>query len=325
MKNSGKYKFIASAFFLFLLPFLILSVHFVRGNKEIEKKDTLAYMELRTRTVANVVADLLTLNYDVSRFSSSAEFLKSSGSARKKMLEDKIRSNPSIYSEFSIVNVSGKEVLKTGQDSKADLKDYSKTGLFKSAVSGREPSGAVEYGEYTPPALVLMEPMVKGRGPGVEGFLLARMSLAYLGEVVRFMGRGSYGNLGFIDAGGQVISDSLGRSIIDPGIKAPVEVLRAVDAAAAKRLGDFKSEVRFKGRPYLVSVVNISGTSWWVFEVVDASRPLNPYVSFWAKRVILTGIILIFIFSFISYKLALRWLASEGRRNPDWRGGGTAG
>ena len=144
MKGNNKYKFMAMTAFIFLLPFIILSRHFVSGNKELEKRDTLAYMELRTRTVANIAADLLTLNYDVSWFSSSAGFLNASGEGRKKILEGRINENPSIYSEFSILNASGKEVLKTGPGSSKDLKDYSKTALFKSAVDEQEPSGIGE-------------------------------------------------------------------------------------------------------------------------------------------------------------------------------------
>ena len=309
MNSNNKYKFLAMVAFMFLLPFLVLARHFFSGNKELEKKDALAYMEMRTRIVANIAADLLTLNYDISRFSSSEEFIDASREVRKKKLENRIKENPSIYSEFSILDVSGKETLKIGPGASKDLKDYSKAEFFRKAVSNSEPSGAVEYGEYTPPALVLVAPLIKSRGAKASGFLLARMSLAYIGEIVRVMGRNSSGNLGFIDAGGQLISDSLGRSIISPGIRAPAEVLRAMDAAAAKGLDDFKSEVLFKGRSYLVSVANISGTRWWVFEVVDASRPLNYYSASWAKRVILIGVMLILIFSFISYKLALRWLA----------------
>ena len=298
---------------MFLLPFLVLSRHFISGNRELEKKDVLSYMQLRTRIVANMAADLLTLNYDISGFSSSEDFINASREVRKKKLESRIKENPSIYSEFSVLDGSGKEIFKTGPGSSKDLKDYSKTEFFKSAAAGFDSSGAVEYGEYTPPALVLVAPLIK-RGVKAGGFLLARMSLAYIGEITRVMGRNSSGNLGFIDAGGQLITDSLGRSIISPGIRAPAEVLHAVNAAAAKGLDDFKSEVSFKGRPYLVSVANISGTRWWVFEVVDASRPLNYPAAFWAKRVIMIGVLLILIFSFISYKLALIWLVPPGER-----------
>ena len=311
MDTNNKYKFMAVVAFMFLLPFLVLSRHFISGNKEIERKDALSYMGLRTRVVANIAADLLTLNYDISRFSSSEDFINASKEGRKKKLESRIKENPGIYSEFSVLDASGKEVLKTGSGASKDLKDYSKAEFFRKAASEREPSGAVEYGEYTPPALVLVAPLIKGRGAKSEGFLLARMSLTYIGEIVRVIGKNSSGNLGFIDAGGQLISDSLGRSIISPGIMAPAEVLRAVEVADAKSLDDFKSEILFKGRPYLVSVANISGTRWWVFEVMNASGPINYSSDFWAKRVIFTGVLLILIFSFISYKLAQRWLVSK--------------
>ncbi len=157
----------------------------------------------------------------------------------------------------------------------------------------------------------MIAPIPEGRGARTGNFLLARMSLAYLGEAVRIMGRSSYGDLGLLDAGGQLISDSLGYSIMKPGIKAPAEVLRVVNAAAAKGFDDLKTGNFIKGRTQFVSVSRVSGTRWWIFETADAVTPLNYAYAFWVKRVILTGVLLIFIFSFITYKLALRWLAAK--------------
>jgi hypothetical protein len=308
MNGSSKYKFMATVAFMFLLPFLVLSLHFARGYKELEKIEVLGRMGLRTRTAANAAADLLERNYNAAGLAASPGFINTSGEARRKMLESRIKDNPSIYSEFVVLSASGKETLKTGQTSASGLQDHSKTELFKKTVAGFSPAGAVEYGEYTPPVLVMIAPIPAGRGAKAEGFLLARMSLAYLGETVRVMGRSSYGDLGLLDAGGQLISDSLGYSIMTPGIKAPAEVLRVVNAAITKGFDDLKKGNFSKGRTHLVSVSRISGTRWWIFETADAVTPLNYAYTFWVRRVILTGVLLIFIFSFISYRLALRWL-----------------
>ncbi len=311
MNGGLKYKFMATVAFMFLLPFLVLSLHFARGYKELEKMEVLGRMGLRTRTAANTAADLLERNYNAAGLAASPGFISTSGEARRKMLESRIKDNPSIYSGFAVLSASGKETLRTGQASSSGLQDHSKTELFKKTVAGLSPAGAVEYGEYTPPVLVMIAPIPAGRGARDGSFLLARMSLAYLGEAVRIMGRSSYGDLGLLDAGGQLISDSLGYSIMKPGIKAPAEVLRVVNAAAAKGFDDLKTGNFIKGRTQFVSVSRVSGTRWWIFETADAVTPLNYAYAFWVKRVILTGVLLIFIFSFITYKLALRWLAAK--------------
>jgi hypothetical protein len=311
MNNANKYRFIVVVILLFLLPFLILSQHFLYGNKELVKRDTMMYMELKTKTVANIAADLLALNYDISRKTSAPDFLRASSDDRKKLLEKKIKENPSIYSDFSILNAAGVEISKTGMNSPKELKDYSGTEIFRKAVLGPDSSGAVEYGEYTPPALVLVQPVVKKPGEKPRSFVLARMSLAYMGELVRFVGKNSAGDLGLIDAGGQLIADSLGYAIITPGVKAPPEVLTTVNMAYGKNLNNLRTEVLFKGRSCLVSVANISGTRWWIFEVVDAGHTLDYRSDFWAKRVVGIGILLIIIFGFISYKLATMWLVPK--------------
>lgn len=313
MNNANKYKFVCMVTFIFLLPFLILSRHFMYGNKELVKKDTMSSMELRTKTVSGIAADLLALNYDISPLL-TPEFLRASNEARKTLLEKKIKEKPSIYSEFSILNAEGKETVKTGTSSSKDLKDYSGTEVFRKAAGGQESSGAVEYGEYTPPALLLVQPVVKNPGEKPAFYVLGRMSLAYMGELVRVVGKNSPGNMGLIDAGGQLIADSLGRAIMTPGVKAPPEVLTTVDAAVGKRLTNFKTEVGFKGRSYLVSVTGIGGTRWWIFEAVDAERTLNYRSDFWAKRVVGIGILLIMIFGVLSYKFAMIWLVLPERR-----------
>ena len=308
MKNSAKYKYMAVVAFMFLLPFLILSMHFARGYEELATREALARMDINTRTAASRAADLLALKYDISGLAGSSKFLRASGPVRKKMLESRIKENPNIFFEFSVLTASGKEKIRTGPASSAATKDHSGTGLFKKAVSERSPSGAVEYGKYTLPVLVMLSPLFPGGGNEIGGFLLSRMSLAHLGESVRAMGRSSHGNLGLMDGGGRVISDSRGYSIMAPGVKAPGEVLRTVNVASGKGLEDFHAGGVYMGRPYLVSVSRIDGTRWWIFETVDASSPVNHAYSFWVKRVILIGVMLILACSFASYRLALRWL-----------------
>jgi hypothetical protein len=309
MTGNNKYKFIAAVIGLFLLPFLILSRHFIYGEVELQKKDTLRYLELRTTTGAGIISDVLNLNYSLSRL--AGDKFSSGAAALKEELAGRVKANPFIYSELALLGPSGAELARFSADKSVKLRlEYSKSQIFSEAKQTLSPAGAVEYGEYTPPALVLAEPLMKnGQAPAY--YLAGRLSLAYVGEVVRLMGRNSYGSFGLVDMGGQVIADSMSMSIIKPGLKAPAEVIKMLSMAAERDTATFASEVYFRGRVLLVSVSNVSGSKWWIYEITDSADIPARKTSSWAWRVVLSGVSLIFIFGVITYVLALRWLKQE--------------
>ena len=304
MSVNNKYKFIAAVTALFLIPFLILSRHFIYGASELQRNDTLRYLELRTTTGAGIISNLLNLDYSLFRIAGAA----GGQSALKAELQRHVKENPFIYSELALLGPTGAEVARFTADKSVKTRiDYAKTPAFAEARDTLDPAGEVEYGDYTPPALVLAEPLVKN-GAKPEWFLAGRLSLAYVGEVVRLMGRNSSGNFGLVDGGGQIISDSLSMSIVKPGLKAPPEVIKMLSVAAEREAQSFSSEVRFRGRVYLASVSNVSGSKWWIYEIMDPADMPARRTSFWAVRVVVSGILLIFIFGVITYKLARLWL-----------------
>ena len=307
MTRSNKYKFIGAVIGLFLVPFLILSRHFIYGESELQKKDTLSYLELRTTTGAGIISGVLNLNYSLSRAAGAA----AGTAALKEELAGRVKANPFIYSELALLGPSGAELARFSADRsvKSHL-DYSKSQVFAEAKQTLSPAGAVEYGEYTPPALVLAEPLMKD-GPAPAYYLAGRLSLAYVGEVVRLMGRNSYGNFGLVDMGGQVIADSMSMSIIKPGLRAPAEVIKLLSLAAERDTLSFSSEVYFHGRVFLVSVSNVGGSKWWIYEIMDSGNIPVRRASSWAWRVVLSGILLIVLFGGITYWLALHWLKPE--------------
>jgi len=311
MTGNNKYKFIAAVIGLFLVPFLILSRHFIYGEAELQKKDTLSYLELRTTTGAGIISDVLNLNYSLSRLAGS----KAAAGALKEELAGRVKANPFIYSELALLGPSGSELARyTAERSVKSRLEYSKSPIFSEAKQTLSPAGAVEYGEYTPPALVLAEPVMKN-GQALY-YLAGRLSLAYVGEVVRLMGRNSYGNFGLVDMGGQVIADSMSMSIIKPGLKAPAEVIKLLSMAAERDIPNYASEVYFRGRVLLVSVSNVGGSKWWIYEIMDSGDVPVRKTSLWAWRVVVSGVLLIMLFGFITYSLALRLLKEEGENAP---------
>ncbi|MHB0996334.1 MAG: cache domain-containing protein [Elusimicrobiales bacterium] len=306
MDEKNKYKFMAAVAGLFLLPFLLLSRHFIYGAAELQKNDTLRYLELRTTTGSGIISGVLGLNYNLSRLTAG----KAGAAALKAELARYVKENPFIYSELALLGASGSELARFSAEKSVRLRlNYSGRPELAEAKSSQGPAGAVEYGEYTPPALIIAEPLMKGGKP--EYFLAGRLSLAYVGEVVRLMGRNSQGNFGLVDTGGQIIADSMSMSIVKPGLRAPPEVIKLLAMAGEREVGNLSSEVYFRGRAYLVSVSNVAGSKWWIYEIIDlADMPLRRG-SAWAWRVVISGIILILFFSVIAYKLALLWLKSR--------------
>jgi len=69
----------------------------------------------------------------------------------------------------------------------------------------------------------------------------------------------------------------------------------------------------FRGRVLLVSVSNVGGSKWWVYEIMDSGDLPARQASSWAWRVVLSGVLLIVIFGVITWKLALYWLKPEER------------
>lgn len=308
MNGNNKYKFVAAVAGLFLLPFLILSRHFIYGEGELLKKDTLRYLELRTTTGSGIISDVLNLNYNLGRVAGAR--VSAGASALKQDLAARVQENPFIYSELALLGPAGAELARYPADKSVQSRlNYAKIPAFAEAKESLSPAGAVEYGEYTPPALVLAEPLLKGGSPAY--YLAGRLSLAYLGEVVRMMGRNSYGNFGLVDMGGQVIADSMSMSIVKPGLKAPAEVVKVLSLAAERETPNFATEVYFRGRVYLVSVSNVAGSKWWIYEILDSADIPARRVSSWAWRVVISGVLLILIFGVITYRLALYWLKRE--------------
>jgi len=309
MTENNKYKFMAAVTGLFLVPFLVLSNHFISGEGALQKKDTLSYMELRTNTGAGIISDVLNLNYSLTRLAGD----KAGAAGIKEELAAKVKANPFIYSELALLGPSGAELARFSADKSVKTRlDYSKSQSFSEARQTLSAAGAVEYGEYTPPALLLAEPLMKN-GAKPAYYLAGRLSLAYVGEVVRLMGRNSYGNFGLVDMGGQVIADSMSMSIVKPGLQAPAEVVKLLSLAMESDSPSFASEVYYRGRVLLVSVSNVGGSKWWVYEIMDSGDLPARQASSWAWRVVLSGVLLIVIFGVITWKLALYWLKPEER------------
>jgi hypothetical protein len=218
----SKLAFTAVVAAMFLTPFLVLSSHFLRTSRDALRRDTLNYMELRTRLIAGSLAEhLLSASAPLEKVREKS-FISASRDEKRRRLAKIAEENRGLYLEFSILDASGRETARTGA-SRDPMRDYSASEVFAGVKGSGVPAGAVEYFEDAPPVLLLAEPLHKDGK--LQGAVLARISLARAAAFFRSGVRGSLGVTALLDAGGQTIADSAGRSLLKPGMKSPEPVL----------------------------------------------------------------------------------------------------
>ena len=301
MYLSKETKFTLCVILLFLLPFLFIIFQFRGSIRVMQKLYTTGYLEMRTQTAARLVSDLIVTNYNLSDISNSPEFRKKGFRALPE-LSGKI---PAPFYEIVLLDSKGNEKYRYSPGRRTEY-NYSNSDTVKNAVENGMAAGSVEYDRYMPPVLVEAEPLSDH-----SGVIAGRFSLAYICEIVRRVGRNSYGSMGLVDAGGQVIADSLGISHMRPGMKAPEEILGTLESARLSGTGSFISEVRSGKREYLIAVANAEGTDWWSYEVLDTGFMPLPAGGTPFNYTLISGTVLIIVFGFASGLLAKRFFADR--------------
>lgn len=310
----SKWAFTAVVAAMFLTPFLVLSSHFLRTSRDALRRDTLNYMELRTRLIAGSLAEhLLAASAPLEKVREKS-FAAASRDEKRRRLAKIAEENRGLYLGFSILDASGKEIARTG-DSKDRMRDHSSDGVFTGMRDSGVSAGAVEYSEDAPPVLVLAEPLQKDGK--LQGAVLSRISLARASAFFRAGGKGSLGVTALLDAGGQTIADSAGRSLLKPGMKSPEPVLALVDRAASRGLSSARAATDYKGSDLLISAAAVPGTRWWVYELVSADGLEGRSGTGWIKRVISIGVIMIILLAVMTLGLARAWLVPVAGMDDD--------
>lgn len=300
-KYSKEIKFTACATFLFLVPFFITLFQFRKNNEHFHKMYTSGYLEMRTQSAARLVSDVLSANYNLSEIVNSQEFRKKGKSA----LPELFKKVPASYYEIAVLDNSGKEISRISSGNKSDY-DYSASEALRTAAKTGLPSGNVEYSRYMPPVFVSAVPL-----PDKNGFAAARFSLAYIGSLVRRLGKHSYGSMGIMDSGGQVIADSLNVSAARPGMLAPEQLLSALEYARSENITAVVQDVRGSKRNYLIAISNIEGSDWWFYEVLDTRFMPLAKDGMKIKYTAISGTLLIIICSFAVCLIAKNMCSSN--------------
>lgn len=306
--NWKKYAFAPLLFFMFSLPFLILSAHFLATIEEISKKDMLYYMDLRASITAAKISEILNSKYDVLKIIREQKFINASLEDKKKMLFSAAKDS-AIIKELSLADASGKEVFSSIKGKK--FENYSSHPVFKNARYEDISVGAVSYLQDEPPQLSLAEPVIKDKGGRPIYIAMAKLSLGELNRRLSEYLQRSPGDAALVDWGGQIICDSSYDYLFSPGLYVPDAVADTIKRSAQEGLDSFKGSFTDRGVKKLFSIARVPSTAWWFYEAVEEEGAVDYYLYRWAKKTIYIGLILIAVFSFISYKLAVKWIADK--------------
>ncbi|MCR4820012.1 MAG: cache domain-containing protein [Elusimicrobiales bacterium] len=291
----------------FLIPFLLIIFQFRSNAVYMRKLYASSYLEMRTHTAARLVSDMLVTNYNLSDISNAAEF-RSKGKASIPALAAKM---PAPFYEIVLLDEKGIETYRFSSGKKTDY-SYEHSEGVKTAIQTGMSNGMVEYDRYMPPVLAEVEPVHDRSGKGKISFIAGRFSLASMCELVKRLGKNSYGNMGLLDSGGQVIADSLGVfSMARTGRAAPEEILKSLEYSRKSNMSSSVHSVKSEKAEYLISLANVDGTDWWFYEVLDTSfMPLSKD-GLQFKHAVIFGILLIIISGIASTILAKSLFSNE--------------
>ncbi len=307
--NWKKYAFAPVLAALFSVPFLILSAHFLATIEEISKKDMLYYMDLRSSLTAAKISGILSSKYDVLKVIREQKFINASMEEKKKILSAAAAAS-GVVKEISLSDPSGKEIFSTVK--KKNPEDYSSHPVFKNARYEDVSIGAVTYSADEPPMLSIAEPVIKNKGEKPVYVAMARLSLGELNRLLAPALEKTPGSAALVDWGGQIICDSSYDYLFSTGLYAPQPVVETIKKLAGQGVDSYKGYFYDKGEKKLFAVSRVPSTAWWFYEVLDESGSVDYYLYRWAKKTIYIGLVLIAVFSFLAYLLAVKWLGGHG-------------
>jgi len=294
-------KFTICVTLMFLLPFLILGWHLSNSQRIIKKNYAGRYLELRTKAGADITADMLYNNYNLSSLTNNVKFIEN----KKDFLKELIKEKPFIYTELALLSADGKEIFGAAAGNTKTGTAYRDSEPVRNAVKNRGSYGSVEFSEYNPPALITVEPFVDKNGK--KAFIAGRLNIALVSEIIRRMGSSSYGAFGLVDGGGLVITDSQGSADARPGTKAPIPVLKLIKKNLDRGTSNTYDTVKTDKGEFIIAVAEVPGTAWWIYEVIHTSN-MPAFRSIDVGRIITCGVLLIIGFGIISCWLGRKWL-----------------
>jgi len=275
--------FIFIVFFMFLLPFLIISDHFSNTVSELSKNYILLDMESNINFLSTKITNILSNEYDV------AKDMRNIKDRVKLIQKIKELSGKSFIKKLSLYDMNGNLIYSSALNEKKFLKDE----LFEKSKKIDMPIGVIEYLDNYPPQLNIAEK--------IYSFIIrATLDLGYIGEIIFSHSKRVIGHIYLIDKDGNIIFDS-NYDFVFKSSKIPYnEIMTLIDGLKSKGVFNYKGVVKLQDRVYFISLSNVETTTWWIFNILDSSKAQYPLFKKWVRRVVFWGVAIIFSFSVIT-------------------------
>lgn len=277
--------FISSVWVMFLLPFIILSSHFINSVKSMSITTTLYKIDAITSNISNQISSILENEYNIF-----FNFDKKNPN-QKDLIDFLKKKKGSVLRGFVILDSNNNEIFNL---------DFGKINEYKQIISNLKkadiPVGVVEYPQDKPADLIM--------GQRIGSFyVLYRSDLGYLiSKIMNNISR-IEGNFYLVDGEFNVIYDSSYDYLLEKAVT-PKEIIDLTKSILKKSNFSYKGIVQIDNKDYIVSLYNIENTNWWSYSILDISQINDPILFSWARKVIFIGIFLMLIFSFFTYLLA---------------------
>ncbi len=279
-----KIVFIFIVFFMFLIPYLIISMHLYNTVDGISVNYLLFDMESRNSIVASRISEILVNEYDVLKDLRTKDL----SSVNLKNRVEELKKKPFIkkiycynVDETPCYSVGDKNFLK-------NIKD-----LFDNVKKIDFQIGKVNYFPDTPPELVITE-KIKNK------VFISVIDLGYLNDILFKLSKKLTGKLYLIETNGNIIFDSGYEYVFNHMAVTDKKIVELVEKLKNDGIYSKKGIIDIENKQYLIAITNIEGTTWWLYNLVDISYTKNLIFKSWAKKTIIIGCILIFVFSVIT-------------------------
>ncbi|MEF3280485.1 MAG: cache domain-containing protein [Elusimicrobiota bacterium] len=280
-------------FGMFLIPFLILSNHFINTVNEINLNGALSRMEFSINSISSKLADTLIKEYDVLKNIRDSNIEDSV--IRSKARE--ILNSSTIVKKISVFSLNGSLIYSTDAKEKKSLKS---DRLFETAKDIKIPVGIVAYPDNSPPELIMGEKIS-------DKIIITVMDLGFLNEQLIKISRKLYGSIYLVDGDNNIIFDSNYDYIFNSGTKINENISTLISSLISRNLFSYKGIISINGEKTLIAISNIEGTKWWLINTTHYEKMVDMGLISWAKRVVYLGIALFIVFSYISVLLMERF------------------
>ncbi|MGC8866707.1 MAG: hypothetical protein ACP5IO_02270 [Elusimicrobiales bacterium] len=286
MSVKRKVVFVVVVWVIFLIPFLILAGHFKNSVKSMALSASLFRSDNIVSSISWYASFILENEYNIVVYKKPA-----SVSDIALLLKSK---KGRVLREWAIYDKSFKKISSDGF-----LKNGYKR-ILDSLKNSDMPQGVVEYPSDKPADLVM--------GAKISDYyILYRTDLGYLiSKIMPYVSKVE-GVFYICDADFNVIYDSSYDYLLDRN-STPSEIKELIKSLISQSRFNYRGIIKIGLKDHLISIYNIENTKWWAYNIIDTDTVDDPQLSRWAKRVIVIGVFLMLILSWITLLLSRKLL-----------------